>query len=363
MSKKIFKYGRQALWLIHRDYLFEKSQLRYLFWECTLNCNFQCKHCGSHAGMNNIEDAISTDEIKKAFLDVSNNFDAKNITIAVTGGEPLLRKDLFEVMEYTSSLGFRWGMVTNGYLVSKEIVQKAKKAGMRTIDISIDGIGKTHDEFRNKEGSYDKAMNAFQLFFEEDFLDPLRITTTVHKNNIEQLDEMYDAFLNLGVKDWRLINVDPIGRASHNSDILLSPEEFGQLLVFIKEKRKTKFEIRTTFGCAHFLGDNYENEVRSYFFFCRTGINIGSILHNGDIFVCPNVPRKKHLIQGNIGNDLFSEVWKNKFEIFRKKDRIICDKCKKCYSWEKCLGGSFHSWYFEKKAPKICFLDENLYLS
>jgi radical SAM protein with 4Fe4S-binding SPASM domain len=280
----------------------------------------------------------------------------------VTGGEPLLRQDLFEVMKYAHSLGFGWGMVTNGLLVTEDIVAKAKDAGMQTVDISIDGLGKIHDEFRCREGAYDKAINAFQLFDQADFLKPLRITTTVHNKNIDILEQMYKEFLTLGVKDWRLLSVDPIGRTMRNNDILLNKEQMAQLLQFLKDKRKGQSKIKLTFGCAHYLGDEFEDEVRNNFFYCATGINVGSILHNGDIFVCPNVPREPGLIQGNIKNDKFSDIWKNGFKIFRDKNRTACHDCEKCNAWEECQGGSFHTWDFEKKQQKACFIRKDLYL-
>lgn len=350
------------MWTFHRELLREKHELIYLFWECTLNCNFRCKHCGSNAGEQVFSDVLGTEDIKRSFLDISKNFNAKKMTIAVTGGEPLLRKDLFQVMKYAKSLGFNWGMVTNGFLVNEEVVEKARDAGMTTIDISIDDIGGAHDEFRNKEGSYERAVNAFKLFKEAGFLRPLRITTTVHSKNIQKLEKMYEEFKSLGVVSWRLLNVDPIGRTIDNSDILLSREQFKDLLLFIKKKRSERSKPHITFGCAHFLGDEFEDKVRGHFFYCATGINVGGILHNGDIFVCPNVPRRKELIQGNIKKDLFSEVWNNKFEFFRDKHRTSCEKCQGCDSWNECLGGSFHSWDFDKKRPKVCFMNEDLYL-
>lgn len=355
MLKKIYKLGRQQLWLWQRDYLREKHELKYLFWECTLNCNFKCKHCGSRAGEGLIQETLTTSEIKKAFLNIAEHFDAKKITIAVTGGEPLLRQDLFDVMKYADSLGFKWGMVTNGFLINKDIVLKAQDANMQTVDVSIDGIGKTHDSFRNAQGAYEKAIQAVKLFAKEKFLHPLRITTTVNSNNINMLEEMYKTFLLLGITSWRLLSVDPIGRSIENSDILLSKQQVFKLLNFIKEKRK-KAKIKITYGCAHYLGEEYEDEVRDNFFYCATGINVATILHNGDIFVCPNVPRIKELIQGNIKKDLFSEIWNTKFKIFRNKDRTKSDKCERCEYWNECLGGSFHTWDFEKKKQKICLM-------
>ncbi len=359
--KKILKLGRQKLWTIHREYFREKHELSYLFWECTLRCNFNCKHCGSYAGEKNSIEELTTEEIKRTFLDVSKNFNAKKITIAVTGGEPLLRKDLFEVMTYAVSLGFKWGMVSNGFLVNEEVVEKLKRAGMSTLDISIDGLEKTHDEFRNIAGSYKQAMRAVKLFQKANFLGILRVTTTVHNKNIEELEQMFDVFSDIGLCEWRLLSVDPIGRAMNNN-ILLNKGQLEDLLNFIKNKRNLKSKPKLTYGCAHFLGDEFEDEVRDHFFYCGAGIHVGSILHNGDIFVCPNVPRRKKLIQGNVKEDSFSEVWNSKFNFFRDKNRMKCEECEKCEYWEECLGDSLHSWDFENNKPKICFMRKNMYL-
>lgn len=361
MLKRILKLGRQGLWQIHREGLREKHDLEYLFWECTLNCNFRCKHCGSQAGENTHIETVSTSEIKKAFLDISKSFDAKRITVAVTGGEPLLRKDLFEVMKYANSLGFQWGMVSNGSLVTPEIIEKARDASMKTIDISIDGLGEIHDIFRNADGAYEKAISAVKLFSKANFLSPLRITTTVHSKNIDILDEMYESFSVLGISDWRLINVDPIGRARFNNNIFLNKAQFIKLFQFIQKKREEKSKIKITFGCAHFLGDEFEDEIRDNFFYCRTGISVGSILSNGDIFVCPNVPRSSSLVQGNIKTDYFPDIWNNKFQIFRDNNRTACGICQNCDYWDACRGGSFHSWDFEKNQQKVCFIRDLSY--
>lgn len=77
-------------------------------------------------------------------------------------------------------------------------------------------------------------------------------------------------------------------------------------------------------------------------------------MYNGDLFVCPNVPRKKELIQGNIKVDNFKEVWDNKYKEFRNKDRTKCKRCEECKYWEYCLGGSLHTWNFEKNIQNRC---------
>lgn len=353
MLKKFQKIGTDRIRKYYQDKNRVRHDLRYLFWECTLSCNFYCKHCGSNAGEGKISSDLSTSEIKKTLYEIAEDFDVKKIMLAVTGGEPLLRNDIFEVMKYASSLGFPWGMVTNGFLVTREVVEKMKDTGMRTVVVSVDGIGKEHDEFRNKDGAYEKAMNAIKLLAEADFLDNLQITTTVHPGNMESLDEMYEKFSASRIHSWRLVTADPIGRAEFDKNLSLNSEQLRRLLLFIKEKRK-KAKIAVFFGCTGFLGEEFEGVVRGNHFYCNTGINVASILHDGSIFVCPNVPHIKELIQGNVKKDRFSKVWENGFKFFREKNRTACEECFACKHWEKCLGNSLHTWDFQNKKPKIC---------
>jgi radical SAM protein with 4Fe4S-binding SPASM domain len=356
--KNIFKTGQLELWSKYKDKLRGEHRLSYLFWESTLNCNFSCKHCGSSAGMGKrFDDELTTTEIKKVFADIAKEMDPKSIMIAVTGGEPMMRPDLFEVMKYAHGLGFAWGMVTNGSLLTKEKIAKAKDAGMATVVVSIDGIGEVHDKFRGFPGAYKKAIAAVKGLAEANFLDDLQITTSTHRANVGQLEEMYKEFSALGITSWRVMNIDPIGRANENREIILNDTELKKLLEFIKDKRKRKSKPEVVYGCEGFLGLDYEGEVRPWLFNCNTGINTGSILANGDIFVCPNVPRNKDLIQGNVRRDNFVDIWNNKFEFFRNKERTACKKCKECDDWDYCLGNSFHLWDFKKNEPKICHVD------
>lgn len=353
MLKRLIKTGKYEFVAKNHQNNLKKHPLTYLFWESTLSCNFRCRHCGSDCERQKYPDDLTANEIKSTFLQISQDFDASKITIAVTGGESLLREDLFEVMNYARSLGFHWGMVTNGYLVTKSAVDKLKKAGMETVVVSIDAIGKDHDEFRNMPGAYDKALNAVELLAQADFLYDLQITTTVYPGNLDQLDQMYERFKDTGITSWRVMNVDPIGRAKENN-LTLDHKQLKRLLDFIKAKRKSS-KIKITFGCSHFLGFDYDDEVRDRPFTCLTGINVASILHNGDIFVCPNVPRLTELIQGNVKNDRFKEIWENKFKIFRNRKEIVAQKCLDCESWDYCQGDAFHVFDLKNKKPGFCY--------
>lgn len=354
MFKKIIKLGELTVIKNYREKEYENHKLIDLFWETTLMCNAKCKHCGSSAENKKYSDELTTKEIKEAFKQISEEMDASKILINVTGGEPLVRKDLCEVMKYaTEELGFRWGMTTNGILLNENIIQKLKEANMEIISISIDGLEKTHDEFRGVEGSYKKIIENIQKLKEANFVKHIQVTTVFHKENINELEKLYEIMLELGLDSWRIATIDPIGRAKENNQLLLNGDEIRRLLDFIKKNKKNK-KLEITFSCPGFLGLEYEGEVRDNYFFCGAGINIASILYNGDLFVCPNVPRKKELIQGNIKKENFKNIWDNKYKQFRNKNRTKCDICEKCEHWEFCLGGALHTWDFEDNVQNKC---------
>lgn len=353
MFKKFKKLGELTLLQKYKEQEMQEHKLIDLFWETTLNCNAKCKHCGSSCKYDAYPDELTTEEIKNAFKQIANDMDANKILINVTGGEPLVRKDLFEVMTYAKSLGFEWGMTSNGILLDDENIQKCKKAGMCTISISIDGLKDTHDEFRGVPGSYDKIIENIKKLKAANFVDHIQVTTVFNKSNIDQLEELYTIMKDLKLDSWRLASIDPIGRANDHKDLLLDKDDIKKLFEFIKEKNKSK-DLHLTYGCPSFLGLDYEKEVRDYYFFCRTGINVASILYNGDLFVCPNVPRVPSLIQGNIRTDNFKEVWDNKYKEFRTTTRTTCKECEKCAYWDYCLGGSFHTWNFEENVQNKC---------
>ncbi len=354
MFDRLVNLGKMTIAKDYRDEQFEKHDLIDLFWECTLSCNAKCKHCGSSAEGRAYPGELTTGEIKNAFKQIANDYDAHKILINVTGGEPLVRKDLCEVMEYASKdLGFMWGMTSNGILLNDENIAKLKKANMATISISIDGLEKTHDEFRGVPGSYKKIIENIKKLQQANFVNHIQVTTVVHKKNIDELEELYETMKDLKLNSWRVGTMDPIGRAKENEDLLLDGKEIKRVLDFIVEKSKLN-ELRIDYCCPGFLGTKYETVARPWAFNCRTGINIASILYNGDLFVCPNVPRIPKLIQGNIKKDNFKDAWENKYKEFRTKDRTSCEECKNCNWWEYCLGGAFHTWNFEENCQNKC---------
>ena len=107
-----------------RKELYKKPRLEQLFLEVTSRCNARCEHCGSRCDGNMQGEEISTECLKNTLQEIADHYDAKEIFLAVTGGEPLMRKDLFEIMEFAVELGFSWGITSNGMLINKSMIKK-----------------------------------------------------------------------------------------------------------------------------------------------------------------------------------------------------------------------------------------------
>ena len=333
---------------------YKEHKLESLFFEVTSRCNARCEHCGSSCGDFIPKDEITAEEIKSVLDDVAENYGAKNIMLFITGGEPLVRKDLFEIMDYANKLGFNWGMTSNGFLIDEKVVKKMEETNMKTVSISIDGPKEIHESFRKVPGGFDKLVKGIKLMQKCPTIIDLQVTTCVNKKNIDYLDDIYNLLKEIGVKDWRIIQVDPIGRAKNNDDLLLDDNGLRRMFNYILDKRKEDPEMAIKYGCGHFLGNDLNKALIGSCYFCFTGYWVASILSNGDIFGCPDIERRPELIQGNIRKDKFSDVWEHRFKNYRSINRTSNSKCKKCPDWKACCGDAFHTWDFENKKPNFC---------
>lgn len=339
----------------YRKNMYKEHKLKSLFFEVTLRCNARCEHCGSSCGDIVQKDEITKDEIFKVLEDISNAgiYDPRTVMLNITGGEPLVRKDLFEIMAYADRLGFPWGITTNGILIDEEAVKNMVKTHMYSVSVSIDGLKETHEKFRRVPGSYEKILKGLELMMKEPSIKVVQVTTCVNKKNLDELEELYQLLLKMGVPYWRVIEVDPIGRARGNDDILLDGEGLKRMVRFIREKQMENKMI-VSYGCGHYLGNNMDYDIRNHPFICYTGVNVGCILSNGDIFVCPDVKRRPELIQGNIRKDNFMEVWEKKYKVYRSLKRTCNKTCLHCSEWKLCGGDAFHTWDFDENKPLMC---------
>ena len=142
---------------VYREGLKKMPQIRNLFLELTLRCNERCLHCGSSCG-DVPSDELTLEQYKQILDQLKEDMGTEGYMLCITGGEPLLRKDFFEIMGYANELGFNWGMTSNGTLITEETAQKLRDCGMKTISISLDGLPETHDAFRRTPGGWEKGM-------------------------------------------------------------------------------------------------------------------------------------------------------------------------------------------------------------
>lgn len=332
--------------------LWNNPRLQYLFFELTDCCNLNCMHCGSRcSGMNKMYLPISA--IVKTLKQVAEKYHSREIMVCLTGGEPMLYPDLNKVIALAHDMGFPVGMTSNGTLIDAKAAGELMSAGLDTVSISIDGIGNVHDRFRCSHGSFDRAMNGIRYL--ERVGASVQPLTVVHKKNFFQLEDMFRLFSAEGLYSWRLTNMDPIGRARRNKDLLLTGDELKKLFSFVREKRfNPNSQMEVTMSCPHFLTYEYEREVRDNYFQCGAGLRIASVMANGDIGACLDIERRPELIQGNVFEDDFIEVWETRFETFRQDRTNQSRTCSTCRHSEVCMGDSAHTWNYGNQEPGYC---------
>ena len=312
--------------------------LTTLFWECTLRCNLHCRHCGSDCKATSALEDMPLEDFLPVLDSVARHMDPHKVMINVTGGEPLVRKDLEICGRAFYDRGFPWSIVTNAQALTPARFQSLIKSGLRAMTISLDGIGETHDWMRGVPGSFEKAISAINMVAgTEDLV--FDVVTCVNKRSYKELDRIRQLLIENGVKSWRLFTVFPVGRAANDPELKLSGDEFRGTMEFIKQTRKEGI-IDASYGCEGFLG-KYEGDVRDNFFFCGAGVTVGSIMADGSIAACPSI--RADYSQGNIyrGDD-FMDVWNNRYQIYRDRSWMKTDACAKCRYWRWCRGNGMH---------------------
>ena len=273
------------LFRLFRDNEIKVHELNYLFWECTTRCNLHCRHCGSDCSVLSREKDMPVQDFLKALDSIPVSARPKDFTVVLTGGEPLLRPDIIQAGAQIRDRGFAWGMVSNGWFYDEQKHAALMEAGMRTLTISLDGLEASHDWMRSVKGSYSRVLRAIGIAAADPRLN-FDVVSCVNKRNLKELPEMYSILSSLGVRQWRLFTIIPIGRAASDPDMHLSDSEFVSLMDFICAKREAKGKMNVTFSCEGYLG-RYEEKVRDQRYFCHAGINIASVLIDGRICACP----------------------------------------------------------------------------
>ena len=309
-----------------------------LFWECTLRCNLNCRHCGSDCRKTACLPDPELQDLLSVLDSAPENIDRSRIMVITTGGEPLVRPDIVQVGREIRKRGYIWGMVSNGMLLTKEKFDELLQAGLECFSMSFDGFEEEHNWMRGSDVSFKRADAAIDWLVENNDVLAWDLITCVNRRNLDSLERFKEYLISRGVKRWRIFTVAPIGRAASDSELMLSDREFIGLMEFIAKTRRED-RIGLEYSCEGFLGP-YEGEVRNHYFNCTAGVNVASVLSDGSISGCLSIRSDFH--QGNIHTDNFWDVWENGFSIYRNRKWMKKDQCGKCGVWRYCHGGALH---------------------
>ena len=264
---------RREMFLLYRRAVRSEHELTYLFWECTLRCNLSCRHCGSDCLKKSSVPDMPLADFVKTLDGIKLKNPAKDMTVCITGGEPLLRSDLEQAGIAIRQRGFNWCIVSNGLAMTRERFDSLIKSGLGGMSLSIDGLEKEHNSLRRNTDSFKAVCNAIDLCVERYSKYPrlflFDVITCVHKGNLPVLSQLRDFLISKGVKNWRLFTIFPSGRAT-KYDLSLSPEEYHKLMDFIVETRSYHTvagkSIRANYSCEGYLGDygSVERTVSKY---------------------------------------------------------------------------------------------------
>lgn len=358
MDQQLVAYADAlAAFIAEKERLRTQHPLRYLFWEATLRCNLECRHCGSDCKRDDstASKELAPEAVCHQLAQIAQRYDPGSITFAIIGGEPLIRADIETVGKYAADLGFAWGITTNGLLLNRERLASLKSAGLSTLSVSLDGLEADHDNLRQRQGAFRQVTAALRRVVSDPFYQTFDVICCVNTLNIDRLSPFTDFLAGLGVPRVRFTPVFSRGRAGNNSSLMLSGEQYRQMLGFIAEQRTARTDIEVTLSEEGYWGPQWECRVREGMHYCGSGTAIASILHDGKITGCPSVSRQ--FIEGNILETDFIKSWDEGFQRFRKGRRASAPKaCRSCVHWELCEGGGFHLFDPADKSTQTCGL-------
>jgi len=315
-------------------------ELRLIAWEVTQACNLACKHCRAQAKTCPDLSELNTCESKeliKSFKELGDPL------VILTGGEPLMRRDIFELATFATNQGLRCVMATNGTLVTPEIVDKMLSSGIQRVSISIDGPqAEIHNDFRGLQGAFQDSMQGIANLRDKGM--PFQINTTITKSNLPYLKDMFYLADRLEAVAWHIFLLVPMGRAIELQEEIMSPEEYEDVLHWFYDFRKSsKMQLKAT--CApHYhrilrQRAKYEGIAVNQRNFgldavsrgCLGGIGFCFVSHTGQVQPCGYL----NLDCGQIRQQHFPDIWRHSTIFQELRDpsqyRGKCGRCEYHY--------------------------------
>lgn len=317
---------------------------RLIAWEVTRSCNLACKHCRAEAHLEPYPGEFSTRDAK-ALIDTFP--DVGDPIIIFTGGEPLLRPDIFELVRYATTKDLRCVMAVSGTLVTADTARQIKEAGIQRVSISLDGPdAASHDAFRGVDGAFAGAMAGIQHLKAAGL--PFQINTTVTRGNLGQFKNIFRLAEDLGASAWHIFLLVPTGRGANLGREMITAEEYEEVLNWFYDFRKTtRMQLKAT--CApHYhriLRQRAGKEGLPVTFEtfgldavsrgCLGGTGFCFISHTGQVQPCGYL----ELDCGQVRQTPFPEIWKKSLQFLQLRDqKQYQGKCGVCEFHRVCAG-------------------------
>jgi len=316
--------------------------MKMISWNLTRSCNLRCDHCYRDAGPDagDVESELSTEE----GFELLNELKEEGFMLVIlSGGEPLIRDDLEELVEHASDIGLRPVLGTNAVDVKRERLESLKEAGLKGAAVSLDSVDpETHDEFRGFEGAWEKAVSSIEKMVDVGI--PVQINMTVSELNYDELDEMVEFAEELGARAVHPFFLVPTGRGKEIESSSLRAERYQKMIEKTLEKMDgTELELKPT--CApQFMvqAEKMEKSLR-YSRGCLAGVSYCCVLPEGEVHVCPYLPVKA----GDLREESFSEIW-NESEVFEKLREFenYEGECGECPNIDICGGCRARAYFY-----------------
>lgn len=318
--------------------------LRLVAWEVTRSCNLACRHCRAEAHPEPYENELDTQEAMR----LVDTFPETGKPIVIfTGGDPMMRDDVYDLVAHVKSKGLTCAFSPNGTLITSENAARIKASGVDRCSISIDGAdAASHDDFRGIKGAFEASMAGIKYLREAGV--PFQINTTVTRNNLSSFKKIFELCQKIGAVAWHIFLLVPMGRAAGLSGQVITAREYEQTLHWFYEFRKTTdMQLKAT--CApHYYrimrqrarAENVEVSPANFGMDamsrgCLGGTGFCFISHTGQVQPCGYL----ELNCGNVREKPFPQIWRES-EIFRNLRNRACykGKCGRCKYHQVCGG-------------------------
>lgn len=307
----------------------------------TYRCNLRCKHCYMDAGGEHSPSELTSQQVEDLFTDIASRSD--ETMVVLTGGEPLLRRDLEQLASFGSEQGLSMVVGTNGLLLNRDRVISLKKSGVMGVGISLDSLDPDrHDSFCNTPGCWGKVMAALDHCRAEGL--PFQIHFSVHQQNVDEIVEMIDFAASVGAHLINFFFLVCTGRGEEMSDI--SPAEYERVLQLLAEQQNQYSGLLIRARCAPYFrritlsrqqadgeGDVSEHSL-SGGGDCLAGRSYARITPEGDVTACPYIPDSL----GSVTEQGFWSIWNEHPILKRLREPQLEGKCGICEYRQHCGG-------------------------